>query len=74
MVGGRAGRQQQDRQRPPTFLEAKAQQLAMAKRNPRHRRWYTRNICLLQNGVLTSIIRKIHPPLILEFNGQIVVP
>ena len=43
-------------------------------RRPNHGHWYTRNIRLLQNGHPTSIIRKIHPPLIIEFNQQPVVP
>jgi hypothetical protein len=43
-------------------------------KNPEHRKWYTRNIQILQDGFPTSIIRKIHPPLIIEFNGKKVVP
>lgn len=43
---------------------------AAEKRNPRHGEWYTRNVRLIAHGQPTSIIRKIHPPLIIEFNGQ----
>ena len=60
--------------RPPTRLEQLRKELAACKRDPRHRKWYTRNIRILQNGFPTSIIRTIHPPLVIEFNGQKVVP
>lgn len=39
-------------------------------RNPHHRRFYTRNIRILQDGQPTMIQRKVHPPLIIEFNGK----
>jgi len=42
-------------------------------RDPRHQKWYTRNITILQNGTTTSLIKKIHPPLVTIFNNQIVV-
>lgn len=57
--------------RPNTQKEA--QQIRMVK-EAHHRKWYTRNIRILQNGHPTSIIKKIHPPLIIEFNGQKVTP
>lgn len=44
------------------------------KRSPDHRKWYTRNVRICQAGQPTGIIHKIHPPLIQEFNGKIVVP
>lgn len=44
------------------------------KRSPNHRHWHTRNIRLLANGHPTSTIKKIHLPLIVEFNGEAVVP
>lgn len=43
---------------------------AAEKRNPQHGEWYTRNIRLIAHGMPTSIIRKIHPALIIECNGQ----
>jgi len=43
-------------------------------RDPNHRKWHTRNIRLLTNGHPTGIIKKIHLPLIIEFNDQPVVP
>lgn len=42
--------------------------------DPNHRSWYTRNIRILQDGQATTIVRKIHPPLVLEFNKKRVVP
>jgi hypothetical protein len=52
--------------------EAMLSDLAMPK-DPRHRIHYTRNIRILQNGFPTSLIKKIHPPLIIEFNSKKVV-
>jgi hypothetical protein len=45
-----------------------------AGRNPNHQWHYTRNIRLLSQGMATESIIKIHPPLIIEFNGQITTP
>jgi hypothetical protein len=45
-----------------------------APRNPRHSHWYTRNVRVLQAGVPTSLVRKIHPPLVLTFNDKRVLP
>lgn len=56
--------------RPRTNRETQVQRLTEMKRNPSHRKWYTRNIQLLQDGFPTSLIKKIHPPLIIEFNGD----
>lgn len=42
-------------------------------KNPRHKQWYTRNIRLCVNQVPTAIIKKIHPPLVVEFNGQQII-
>jgi len=47
---------------------------AASGRDPNHRRWYTRNIQLLVDGHPTAVVKKIHIPLIVEFNGQPVVP
>jgi len=56
--------------RPRTKKEAKAEELQQLRKNPHHREHYTRNITILQNGFKTSIIASIHPPLIVEFNGD----
>lgn len=42
-------------------------------RKPRHGHHYTRNVVVMQNGTPTSIIRKIHPPLVMRFNGKTVL-
>lgn len=61
--------------RGKTKLEETKARKALIKqgRNPNHRRWYTRNIRILQEGQSTSLIVKIHPPLVTKFNDQIVV-
>jgi len=43
---------------------------AAERRDPRHSEYYTRNVRLIAHGLPTNIIRKIHPALIVEFNGQ----
>ncbi len=40
------------------------------KRSARHRKNFTRNLVILQDGFETSLIEKIHPPLIIQFNGK----
>lgn len=63
------------KQRPATKqeqLQAKVQE--HKSKNPSHGKHYTRNINVLQDGHPTSIIRKIHPILIIEFNNKKVVP
>lgn len=42
--------------------------------NPNHLQWFTRNVAICQNGQRTSIIRKVHIPLVVYYNGKIVVP
>jgi len=44
-----------------------------ATKSPRHWIHYTRNVKLLQNGAATGKIVKIHPPLVLIYNGKNVV-
>ena len=44
------------------------------KRDPNHAAHYTRNIRVLVDGQPTELIKKIHPALIIEFNGQITTP
>ncbi len=40
------------------------------KRDPNHGAHYTRNIRVIIDGHQTEILYKIHPLLIIEFNGQ----
>lgn len=67
-----------DPARPMTRMEELHAMMQMSdddnRRNPNHRHHYTRNIRILQDGHPTAIIKKIHPPLLLRFNGQTVVP
>lgn len=58
--------------RPATHKEQSKQRVQ--KYAPNHSMWYTRNIIICQNGHPTTMIRKIHPPLVVYFNGKIVVP
>lgn len=52
-----------------------AEKTELKKRTPNHRKWFTRNIVLCQNGHPMELFkRKIHPPLMIEFNGKTVVP
>lgn len=43
-------------------------------KNPQHRKWFTRNIEVMFDGHATGQILKLHPPLIIEFNGKTVTP
>lgn len=64
-------------ERQPTDLERAltgSQPQSETKRNPNHAWHYTRNIRILQDGKPTEVIVKIHPPLIIEFNGQTTTP
>lgn len=56
--------------RPKTKTEALKTKLDKIKRNPDHRKWFTRNVRIYQQGHPTGMIRKIHLPLIVEFNGS----
>lgn len=47
---------------------------AKKARAAKHRDRYTRNIAICADGHPTSMIRKIHPALVLEFNNKKVVP
>lgn len=67
-------RERVDGQRLPTEVEQKRMQLAALRRNPKHKKHYTRNVALCVNAYPTSEIRKIHPPLLIVFNGIKVVP
>ena len=59
-------------ERPPTELEKalSGASAAIAGRNPDHSQHYTRNIRVIVDGLKTEVIYKIHPALIIEFNGQ----
>ena len=58
-------------ERQPTPLEAALiGGLGAAKKRPDHQSNYTRNIRVLIGGMKTESILKIHPLLIVEFNGQ----
>lgn len=35
---------------------------------------FTRNVVILQNGLPTSLVRDLHPPLILTINGKDLIP
>lgn len=58
--------------RPKTRLE-RGETRALPRR-PNHAHWYTRNIRLVSQGLPTMVIKKIHIPLMVNFNGQTVVP
>lgn len=58
-------------ERQPTALErALSGENDLDKRNPNHEHHYTRNIRAVMDGLETEVIYKIHPALIIEFNGQ----
>ena len=54
------------------LTEAEQKQFGQ-KKAPRHGKHYTRNMVIMQNGTPTSIIRKIHPPLVMKYNGKTVL-
>ena len=59
---------------PATRAATPMEQLQQKRsKKPHHFRWFTRNIRLYTAGLPTSQILKIHPPLIIEFNGNQVV-
>lgn len=66
-----------DPQRPLTHTEQHPYgrpTVDATRTNPNHLQWFTRNVAICQNGQRTSIIRKIHVPLVVYYNGKIVVP
>lgn len=58
-------------ERAPTPLERSLlpDTPAPATRKPNHAQHYTRNIRILMQGQPTEVIVKIHPALIIQFNG-----
>ena len=65
-------------ERPPTVLEKSLlttlPPLSEIGKNPNHALHYTRNIRILVDGQPTEAMVQIHPPLIIEFNGQTTTP
>lgn len=61
-------RKKRERGRPLTQIERKK-----IFKAPNHRKWYTRNLVVLQNGEETSEVVKFHPPLVIEFNNYTVI-
>lgn len=64
--------------RPMTDTEAKRASLSLPtpdnSRNPNHHLHFTRNIVMLADGHPVHPPLKIHPPLLIKFNGLEVVP
>ena len=59
-----------DGRAPTEFEKIK---LAQKKgKKPNHKLYYTRNIRILQDGEKTTVIKKIHPLLVVKFNNRIV--
>lgn len=76
LVWGEGGDIQKGREvgaRPKTQREARLSGLPAGKQ-PDHQGNYTRNIRLVANGFKTESLVKIHPPLIIAFNGQPTCP
>lgn len=61
-------------ERAPTALEKSLMASNVNRRDPNHSWHYTRNIRLYNDGAPTESMMKIHPPLIIEFNGQTTTP
>lgn len=59
----------QPEQRKSFSLKTRVGSISTSRR-PNHRNWFTRNIQLLQDGYPIDMIRKIHPPLVVAFNGK----
>jgi len=73
LVWGDGGnnRTKRESEREPTDLEKSLMGANdINKRNPQHEQHYTRNIRVVMDGLETESIHKIHPALIIEFNGQ----
>ena len=67
-------RAQQAATRAATRVEQLREELKSSHtRRPNHGKYFTRNIQLLINGHPTSEIRKMHPPLVVIFNNEIVI-
>lgn len=67
--GAKAGARME---RAPTDLERSLMGPAIVidRRNPNHAYHYTRNVRVIIDGMKTEQIHKIHPALIIEFNGE----
>lgn len=72
LVWGDGGSDRKERlsERSPTPLERELSGMdEELRKNPNHRQWYTRNVREYVDGRPTETIIKIHPLLIIEFNG-----
>jgi hypothetical protein len=75
LVWGNGGQEKVKGEREPTPLErAMMSPMTINTRKPNHAWHYTRNVRILSEGMATEAIVKIHPPLIIEFNGQTTTP
>lgn len=76
LVWGDDKDQQPRSERALTELEKKAIgfDVPADRRNPNHQWHYTRNVRVYQQGNPTEMIVKIHPALIVEFNGETTCP
>lgn len=64
-------------ERPLTHLERKlmiSEAPVIDRRDPNHQWHYTRNVRVYQQGQPTEMVVKIHPALIVEFNGETTCP
>lgn len=66
-----AGRELTEAERRPDDTDSDTLHIA---RKPNHSEHYTRNVRIVANGHPTSVLFKIHPPLIKSFNGVKTVP
>ena len=60
----------QPAQKSTSSVNAHRMAAIKTSRRPNHGQWFTRNIQLLQDGYPIDMIRKIHPPLVVTFNGK----
>ena len=72
LVWGDGGTDKKERmERQPTHLErALMGPSSIDRRDPNHSAHFTRNIRVVLDGHQTEAIYKIHPALIIEFNGE----
>ncbi len=72
LVWGDGGNDRTKGERAPTDLEKALMGggVDTSRKSPNHQAHYTRNIRMVVAGLKTESIVKIHPVLIIEFNGQ----
>lgn len=61
-------------EREPTAYEKRLAGYTEKSKNAQHAHHYTRNIRLYAGGLATESVVKIHPPLIIRFNGEETCP